>query len=84
MDTVCSYRCALDVEPPINVFATVGEIATTGVRYSITIKTNFDEKLSTSSLVVKIPTPLDTANVECKTPNGKAKYVCEENLIVWK
>jgi len=84
MDTVRSYRCALDVEPPINVFSTVDEIAATSVRYSITIKTNFDAKLSTSSLVVKIPTPLDTANVEYKVPSGKAKYVREENLIVWK
>lgn len=69
---------------PIKVLATVNEIGTTAVSYTVTIKTNFDAKLSASSLVVKIPTPLNTTNVDCKAPNGKAKYVPAENVVVWK
>jgi AP-2 complex subunit mu-1 len=72
------------VKLPIRVLATVNEVGTTGVSYIITIKTIFDAKLSASSLVVKIPTPLNTTSVECKAPNGKAKYVPGENMIVWK
>lgn len=69
---------------PIKVLATVNEIGTIGVSYIVTIKTNFDAKLSASNLVVRIPTPLNTTNVECKAPNGKAKYVPAENVVVWK
>ena len=69
---------------PIKVIATVNEIGTTAVSYIVTIKTSFDSKLSASNLVVRIPTPLNTTNVECKSPNGKAKYVPAENVVVWK
>jgi AP-2 complex subunit mu-1 len=80
----CSYRSTSNVKLPIKVLATVNEIGTTGVSYIVTIKTNFDAKLSASSLVIKIPTPLNTTNVECKVPNGKAKYVPAENVVIWK
>ena len=79
-----SYRSTSNVKLPIKVLATVNEIGTTGVSYIIAIKTNFDAKLSASSLVVKIPTPLNTTNVECKVPSGKAKYVPAENVVIWK
>lgn len=79
-----SYRSTSNVKLPIKVLATVNEIGTSAVSYIVTIKTNFDAKLSASSLIVKIPTPLNTTNVECKAPNGKAKYVPAENVVVWK
>lgn len=79
-----SYRSTSNVKLPIKVIATVNEIGTTAVSYIVTIKTSFDSKLSASNLVVRIPTPLNTTNVECKSPNGKAKYVPAENVVVWK
>jgi len=87
MNTVRSYRCTPNVELPIEVFALMDEIGTAGVSYIITIKTRFYARLSTSTLVVKIPTPVNTANVGLWGPKGdviKAKYVREENMIVWK
>ena len=82
--TVCSYRCTSNVSLPIKVSARVADVGTNGVSYAITIKANFPANHSTSSLVVKIPTPLNTTNVECKVPSGKAKYVPEESVVVWK
>ena len=84
MDLDHSYRSTSNVKLPIKVLVTVNEIGTTAVSYIIAIKTNFDAKLSASSLVVKIPTPLNTTNVECKVPSGKAKYVPAENVVIWK
>jgi len=34
--------------------------------------------------VLKIPTPLNATDADCKVANGKAKYMPEENVIVWK
>ena len=59
-------------------------IGATSVSYIIGIRTKFDTKLSTLNLDVKIPTSLTTTNVECKASSGKAKYSCEENVIVWR
>jgi AP-2 complex subunit mu-1 len=66
------------------VVATVNEIGTSQVQYTIVIKTNFDSKLSATSVVLRIPTPLNTTTVDCKVANGKAKYVPAENVVVWK
>lgn len=52
--------------------------------YVVTVKTNFSNKLSATNVVIRIPTPLNTTNVDCKVPSGKAKYVPGENVVVWK
>lgn len=69
---------------PLRVITTVNEIGTTQVSYVVTVKTNFSNKLSATNVVIRIPTPLNTINVDCKVPNGKAKYVPGENVVVWK
>lgn len=62
----------------------MNEIGTSQVSYDITVKTTFNTKLSATNVVIRIPTPLNTTNVDCKVPNGKAKYVPAENVVVWK
>ncbi|PAV23846.1 clathrin adaptor mu subunit [Pyrrhoderma noxium] len=78
------YRSTSNVNLPIKVLPTVNEIGTTQVSYIVSIRTNFNSKLSATSVVLRIPTPLNTTSVDCKVQNGKAKYVPAENVIVWK
>ena len=84
INAVRSYRCTLNAEPPIEVSASTCDLGTAGFWCGTTVKTKFDAKHSTSSLIVKIPTPLNATNVECDDSEGKAKYVAEENVIVWE
>ena len=86
---VRSYRCTPNTELPIEVFALMDEIGTTSVSYIIEISTKFDTKLSTSALVVKVPTPLNAATVKWWVPENNAskskyEYVHEENVLVWE
>ncbi|KAK1223099.1 sporulation-induced protein [Marasmius sp. AFHP31] len=78
------YRATSNVKLPLRVIPTVTEIGTTKVSYDVTVKTNFHNKLSATGVVLRIPTPLNTTNVECQVANGKAKYVPAENVVVWK
>ncbi|KAH8117024.1 clathrin adaptor mu subunit, partial [Phellopilus nigrolimitatus] len=78
------YRSTSNVNLPIKVLPTITEIGTTQVSYIVSIRTNFNPKLSATSVVLRIPTPLNTTNIDCKVQNGKAKYVPAENVIVWK
>jgi AP-2 complex subunit mu-1 len=48
------------------------------------VKTNFNNKLSATNVVLRIPTPLNTTSVDCQVAMGKAKYVPAENVVVWK
>ena len=69
---------------PLRVIPTVTEIGTTQVSYAVTVKASFGPKLSATNVVLRIPTPLNATGVECKVPNGKAKYVPGENVVIWK
>jgi AP-2 complex subunit mu-1 len=78
------YRSTSNVKLPLRVVPTVNEIGTSQVQYTIVVRTNFDSKLSATSVVLRIPTPLNTTTVDCKVANGKAKYAPAENVVVWK
>ncbi|KAI5824225.1 clathrin adaptor, mu subunit [Schizophyllum commune Tattone D] len=78
------YRCTTNVKLPLRVIPTVTEIGKTQVSYNVTVKTNFNNKLSATNIVVRIPTPLNTTTVDCQVLNGKAKYTPAENAVVWK
>ena len=78
------YRSTSNVKLPLRVITTVNEIGTSQVSYVVAVKTSFNNKLSATNVVVRIPTPLNTTNVDCKVPLGKAKYVPAENVVVWK
>lgn len=78
------YRATENVNLPFRVHPIVREIGTTKVEYSIAIKANFESKLFATNVVVRIPTPLNTAKITERTTQGRAKYEPEHNNIVWK
>lgn len=78
------YRSTTNVNLPFKVHPIVEELGKTRVEYTIQVRTTFSPKLAASNVVIKIPTPLNTAKVECKVTLGKAKYVPSDNMIVWK
>ncbi|EEP79381.1 AP-2 complex subunit mu [Uncinocarpus reesii 1704] len=78
------YRATENVNLPFKVHPIVREIGTTKVEYSIAIKANYGTKLFATNVIVRIPTPLNTAKVSERTTQGRAKYEPEQNNIVWK
>ncbi|KAF8077568.1 Mu homology domain-containing protein [Lyophyllum atratum] len=78
------YRSTSNVKLPLRIIPTVNEIGTSQVSYTVTVKANFNNKLSATNVILRIPTPLNTTTVDCKVANGKAKYVPGENVVVWK
>lgn len=78
------YRSTTNVNLPFKVHPIVEEIGKTRVEYTVQVRTNFSSKLAATNVVIKIPTPLNTAKVDCKVSLGKAKYNPSDNMIVWK
>lgn len=78
------YRATENVNLPFKVHAIVNEVGKTKVEYSIGVKANFGPKLFATNVVVRIPTPLNTARISERCTQGKAKYEPSENNIVWK
>ena len=79
------YRATDNVNLPFKVHPIIREVGTTKVEYSIAIKANYGNKLFATNVVVRVPTPLNTAEITApRTSQGKAKYEPENNCIVWK
>lgn len=78
------YRSTENVNLPFRVHPVVNEIGKTRVEYRILVKANFMSKLSATSVVIKVPTPLNCSGANVRVTGGKAKYQPSENAIVWK
>lgn len=78
------YRSTSNVKLPLRITPSVTEVGTSQVQYTITVKANFNVKLSATNVVLRIPTPLNATSADCKVATGKAKYAPSENVIVWK
>ncbi|GAD97397.1 AP-2 complex subunit mu [Paecilomyces variotii No. 5] len=78
------YRATENVNLPFKVHPIVREVGTTKVEYSVAIKANYGAKLFATNVIVRIPTPLNTAKITERTSQGRAKYEPEHNNIVWK
>ncbi|KAK3048914.1 clathrin associated protein complex medium subunit [Extremus antarcticus] len=79
-----TYRATENVNLPFKVQVIVNEIRKSKVEYSIAIRANYGPKLFATSVVVKVPTPTNTASTTHRVTQGKAKYEPSENVIVWK
>ncbi|KAF8539258.1 Mu homology domain-containing protein [Trichophaea hybrida] len=77
------YRATENVNLPFRVHAIVNEIGKTKVEYQVAIRANYGTKLFATNVVVRVPTPLNTAGIQTRTSQGKAKYEPAENHIVW-
>ena len=78
------YRSTSNINLPFRLQTHVTEPTKSRVEYTIHLRASYDPKLNANNVVLKIPTPLNTTNVQSKVGVGKAKYVPGENFIIWK
>lgn len=78
------YRTTENINLPFRLLPIVREVAQSRVEYTLSIKANFSPNLFATGVLVKLPTPKSAATAKIKVSTGKAKYVAQENAIVWK
>lgn len=79
------YRSSENVNLPFKIQVVVNEVGRSKVSYNLSIRSTFQNKLYAQNVILRIPTPLNTASVQdCKPSTGKAKYEPESNAIVWR
>jgi len=78
------YRVTQNIILPFSVEPLITE-TTTSVNYIIKINGMFSHKISAKDVILKIPTPPNTAKCSIsKLSAGKAKYNPSQNAIFWK
>ncbi|KAJ3275799.1 hypothetical protein HDV01_007266 [Terramyces sp. JEL0728] len=78
------YRTTENVSLPFKVHANVNEVSSTRVEFKVSVRSNYSSKIYAQNMIIRVPTPLNTASVKTNIQGGKAKYVGGENCIVWK
>lgn len=79
-----SYRVTQSVTPPFSITHVVQQVGRSRVDYEIKVKGNFDFNIFATNVVIKIPTPENTAKYKITAKAGKTKYDPTENAIVWR
>lgn len=78
------YRITENTHLPFRVLSAINEMGSTRVEIKVTVKANFSPNLFGQNVLVKIPTPKNTATCRLRTTAGKALYRPEQEAIVWK
>ena len=78
------YRSTENIQLPFKVRAIVNEVSNSRVEYKLLLKAQFPAQVFAQSLVLRIPTPTNTASAKISVTGGKAKYVGSDHCLVWK
>ena len=78
------YRISENVNLPFRFLPVMEEQGDTRVIVNVKVTANFASTLFATNVVVKIPTPPNTARARITVPSGRARYEPEQNAIVWR
>jgi len=78
------YRKTENVGIPFTITPLVKEFAGNKIEIHVDVRATYDAKLCASPLILQIPLPENTANVDVSTTSGKGKYIPEKNAVAWK
>jgi len=78
------YRTTENPQLPFRVLSAINEVGSTRIEIKVTVKANFSPKLFGQNVVVRIPTPKNTATCRMRATAGKAYYSPEHEAVFWK
>lgn len=79
-----SYTCRQDINLPFQITAQVQQSGTKKLQYKILVRATYSNKISSSDIQLKVPTPKGVVGSNINSAQGKAKYQPEDDNIVWK
>lgn len=81
---LCKYRITENIKLPFRIIPVVSEIGRKQVDAQVTIKALYEHKMVGGSILVRVPTPPNTAHCTIKVSSGKARYRATHSAIMWK
>ncbi len=66
------------------MLSAINEAGSTRVEIKVTVKANFAPNLFGQHVIIKIPTPKNTATCRLRVTAGKAFYKPELEAVIWK
>ena len=78
------YRKTDNVGVPFTINPIIRDLQGKGTEIRVSVRSIFDNKLSANPLILTIPLPQNTAEVEVTSSNGRGKYFPEQNAVIWR
>jgi len=78
------YRTTENINLPYKILPIVKEIGRSRVEASVTVKSNFHSQVFGTGVLIRIPVPKNTAVCHIISTIGRAKYIPEQEGIVWR
>lgn len=78
------YRKTENFGIPFNISTIIGDLQGKGLEIRVSVHSLYDSKLTANPLILTIPLPQNTAEVEVTSTSGRGKYSPEQNAVVWK
>ena len=79
-----NYRTTQNINLPFKLQAIVNELSSDKVEYKIVLRSQYPSNVYAQNIVLKIPTPDNTASTKLSATGGKSKYSGSDNCIIWK
>ena len=77
------YRITQNIYLPFTVIPVITEHGRSRLEYEVKIKANFTEKLFATKVVVRLPTPKNTASFKYTAGAGTLDYLPNEQCLEW-
>jgi AP-2 complex subunit mu-1 len=78
------YRKTENIGIPFTISPMVHDLPGNKLEIRVNVRSTYDSKLSANPLILAIPLPDNTADVKPTVTSGRAKFVPDQNAVVWK
>lgn len=78
------YRKTENFAVPFNISTIIGDLQGKGLEIRVSVHSLYDSKITANPLILTIPLPQNTAEVEVTSTSGRGKYSPEQNAVIWK
>ncbi|OHS95066.1 Adaptor complexes medium subunit family protein [Tritrichomonas foetus] len=78
------YRKTENVGVPFTINPIIRDLQGKGLEIRVNVRAIYDMKLTANPLILTIPLPQNTAEVEVTSSTGRAKYSPEQNAVIWR
>lgn len=78
------YRSVENINLPFIVLPKIREEGKTRIHIAVTVSSLFAGKLASTNVVIKIPVPPGSIKATLESTGGKARFLADECVVLWK
>jgi len=79
-----TYRITENINLPFKIMPVFNDMGKSKIEVRVKIKSIFEKNIFATNILLKVPTPKNTANVTTNSAIGRAKYEPDQGGVIWR